>query len=126
MLQKVRGLIVRLVCLAFLSAGFTQYSHAGMVGTGYMIDSEARQASLARVEVALARDDVATQLAAFGVDQALVAERLQGLSDLELLALQGEIDEQLAGGDALAVIGIVFLVLMILELTGVTDIFKSF
>jgi hypothetical protein len=31
-----------------------------------------------------------------------------------------------AGGDALAIIGIVFLVLLILEAVGVLDIFKSF
>ena len=31
-----------------------------------------------------------------------------------------------AGGDALAVIGVVFLVLIILELVGVIDIFKKF
>jgi len=36
------------------------------------------------------------------------------------------IENQVAGSDALAVIGVVFLVLMILELVGVTDIFKSF
>ena len=37
----------------------------------------------------------------------------------------GKIDQQIAGGDILAVIGIVFVVLLILELVGVTDIFKS-
>jgi uncharacterized membrane protein (Fun14 family) len=34
-------------------------------------------------------------------------------------------DQMPAGGDALAVIGIVFLVLIILELVGVIDIFKK-
>ena len=126
MLRKTRGLLVRLVSVALVSAGFMQFSHAGMIDTGYMVDSEAREASLARVEVLLARDDVANQLAALGVEQAMITARLQGLSDAELLALEGQIDKQLAGGDAIAIIGIVFLVLMILELVGVTDIFKSF
>jgi len=126
MLRKTRGLLVRLVSLALVSAGFMQFSHAGMIDTGYMVDSEAREARLARVEVLLASDDVAKQFAALGVDQAMIAARLQGLSDAELLALEGQIDKQLAGGDAIAIIGIVFLVLMILELVGVTDIFKSF
>jgi hypothetical protein len=39
--------------------------------------------------------------------------------------LEGSLDRQIAGGDAIAVIGVVFLVLLILELVGVTDIFKS-
>ncbi len=56
----------------------------------------------------------------------MVEERLNGLSTAELMALEGRLDSHLAGGDAIAVIGVVFLVLLILELVGVTDIFKSF
>ncbi len=39
--------------------------------------------------------------------------------------LEAEMDRQIAGGDALSLIGAVFLVLLILELVGVTDVFKS-
>jgi hypothetical protein len=56
----------------------------------------------------------------------VVKDRIQGLSDAELVTLQDQIDKQVAGGSALGVIGAVFLVLMILELMDVTDIFKSF
>jgi hypothetical protein len=54
-----------------------------------------------------------------------VIERVNNMTNAELLALEGQIDEQVAGGDALAVVGIVFVVLLILEIVGVTDIFKS-
>jgi hypothetical protein len=47
------------------------------------------------------------------------------MTDVELLALEGNLDKQVAGGDVLAVVGIVFVVLIILELMGVTDIFKA-
>lgn len=122
---KLRGFLLRLVSMSIICMGFAQAAPAGMIGTGHLVDSEARAASLARVEVLLARDDVARQLLALGVDQATVVERLNGLSTAELLELEGQIDDQVAGGDALAVIGAVFLVLLILELVGVTDIFKS-
>ena len=122
---KARGFLLRLVSMSIICMGFAQAAPAGMIGTGYLIDNEARAASLSRVEVLLARDDVARQLAALGVDQETVVERLNGLSTAELLELEGQIDDQVAGGDALAVIGAVFLVLLILELVGVTDIFKS-
>jgi hypothetical protein len=111
--------------VALICMGFAQTSSAGMISTGYLIDSETRDASLARVEVLLAQQDVERQLLAFGVDADIVAERLRGMSNMELLALEGRLDTQLAGGDALAVIGTVFLVLLILELVGVTDVFKS-
>jgi len=47
------------------------------------------------------------------------------LTQAELITLESQFNEQIAGGDALAVIGAVFLVLLILELVGVTDVFKS-
>jgi hypothetical protein len=120
-----RRFFVQLISVSLMCIGFAQASSAGMIDTGYLVDSKVREASLARVEVLLAREDVARQLVALGVDKDVVAARLQGLSNVELLALEGSIDERIAGGDALGVIGAVFLVLLILELVGVTDIFKS-
>lgn len=123
--RRSRGIFVRILSIALVTAGFTQASWAGMVGTDYIVEANAREASLARVEALLARDDVATQLQSLGVDKAVIQDRLQGLTNTELASLAGQIDQQVAGGDALALIGAVFLVLLILELVGVTDIFKS-
>jgi hypothetical protein len=125
-LQKARGALMRLVSVSIICMGFAQVAPAGMIGTAYMLDDESRAASLSRIEVLLARQDVARQLEAFGVDQTLVVQRLNGLSHAELLELEGQLDAQVAGGDIIGLIGAVFVVLLILELVGVTDIFKSF
>lgn len=117
---------MRLVSVSIICMGFAQVAPAGMIGTAHLVNEESRAASLSRIEVLLAREDVSRQLAAFGVEQALVVERLQGLSSAELLALEGQLDSQVAGGDVVAIVGVVFIVLLILELVGVTDIFKSF
>jgi hypothetical protein len=61
----------------------------------------------------------------FGVDPLAVQSRVGNMTDAELLALEGRLDTNVAGGDAIAVIGVVFLVLIILELMGITDIFKA-
>lgn len=124
-LGNLRSSLAFVVSLTLICGGFSQASYAGVIETGYLVDQETRAARLDRVEVLLASGTVARQLESLGVDKALVAERIQGLSDSELLLLEKEMDKQLAGGDALAVIGTVFLVLLILELVGVTDIFKS-
>ena len=121
----LRTTLLHLVSLAMISAGFAQVSYAGVIDTAYLVDQESRVASLARLETMLASENVARQLESFGVDKALVAERIRGLSDSELLLLENEMDRQVAGGDALSLIGAVFLVLLILELVGVTDVFKS-
>ncbi len=125
-LQRARGALLRLVSVSIVCMGFAQAAPAGMIGTAYILDKESRAASVSRIEILLAREDVAGQLEAFGVDRALVVERLNGLSHAELLELEGQIDSQVAGGDIIGLIGAVFVVLLILELVGVTDIFKSF
>ena len=123
--MAARSFLFRLVSVALVSASFAQISWAGVIGTDYVVDSDARSASLTRIDALLARADVAEQLADLGVARADIDARLQGLTSAELLALEGQIEEQVAGGDALGVIGAVFLVLIILELVGITDIFKG-
>ncbi len=121
----LRQSLLQVVSLSIVCTGFAQVAHAGVIETGYLVNQEDRAASIARVEVLLASAEVAKQFEKLGVDKALVAQRIQALSDTELLLLEEQMDQQVAGGDALAVIGTVFLVLLILELVGVTDIFKS-
>lgn len=123
---KARALMLRVISVAIICMGFAQVAPAGMIGTGYLVEDEARAASLSRIEVLLARAEVKQQLEAYGVEKEQVVERLNAMSAAELMELEGQIDEQIAGGaDILAVIGIVFVVLLILDLTGVTDVFKS-
>jgi hypothetical protein len=59
-----------------------------------------------------------------GVAPSVVDTRLASLSDRELHQMAMDMERAPAGGDALAIIGIVFLVLLILEVVGVIDIFK--
>ena len=50
---------------------------------------------------------------------------MASLSDAELAQLEGRLQQLPAGGSALGLVGAVFLVLLILEITGVVDIFKK-
>jgi len=122
---KARAWVVRAVSISMVCLGFAQVAPAGMISTSQFVENEARVESLSRIEVLLARDDVAKQMVALGVQPQQVMERLDAMTTAELLELEARFDEQVAGGDALAIIGAVFLVLLILELVGVTDIFKS-
>jgi hypothetical protein len=121
----LRNFVVRLVSLSLLSIGLMQASSAAMIGTQQAIRSEARDARITHVETILARADVAKQLVMFGVDPLAVQARVANLTDAELIALDGKLDQHVAGGSVVYIIGAVFIVLIILELMGVTDIFKS-
>ena len=124
-LLKVRAMLLRVVSLSIVCLGFAQAAPAGTIPTGHLVDNEVRTESLSRIELLLAREDVASQMVALGVQPEQVLQRLDAMTTEEILELERNFDEQLAGGDALAVIGTVFLVLLILEVLGVTDVFKS-
>lgn len=113
------------VTISLMCVGFTSPSMADIVSTQELIDSEHRRATITRVESILARDDIAEQLIAFGVQPEAVVDRLKNMTRAELLALEGSFDKHISGGDAVSIIGAVFIVLLILELVGVTDIFKA-
>ena len=123
--MKARAFVLRIVSLSLICLGFAQAAPAGMIPTTQLVDTEVRAESLTRIEQLLTRDEVASEMMAFGVRPDQVMVRLDALTTAELLELESRFDEQIAGGDALALIGAVFLVLLILELVGVTDIFKS-
>jgi len=118
--------IINLVSVAVLTLGFAQFSVAGVVSSSEFINAELRGERVSKIETLLARDDVAMQLQQLGVSPDLVTQRVQNMSDAELLELVNGIENQVAGSDGVAIVGAVFIVLIILELVGVTDIFKSF
>ena len=124
--DKSKKVWLQIVSITILSAGFGQVSFAGSIDTSYMIDAGERTASLDRIELLLAQDSVAEQLQKFGVDQAAIDERLQGMTTAEIVSLEQRLDQEIAGGDVVGIVGAVFIVLLILELVGITDIFKSF
>ena len=117
--------VVYVLCFAVLNLGSPMMANAAMIGTLQAVESSTRAQDLATVNAALAQDQVRQQFAALGVDPAQIESRVAALTDSELRSLAGQMSGMPAGGDALAVIGIVFIVLLILELTGVIDIFKK-
>jgi hypothetical protein len=111
--------------LSILSLGSPAVSYAGLIDTVAVVDVDQRQADLATVRAGLERADVRERFVALGVDPLVVDSRVAALTDSELHDLAGRMEQMPAGGDVLAVIGVVFLILLILELVGVIDIFKK-
>ncbi len=99
-------------------------AQSAMLDSATLLSLEQRAQSMHNIEQALSHDTLARQMEAMGVDPALVIERMAQLTDEELRTMESRLNELPAGGDVLAVIGIVFVVLLILELVGVIDIFK--
>lgn len=108
---------------ALLFSGIVEQASAAVITTQEAMSADVRGAMEDEVRAAFARDDVRQAMERLGVDPADADARVAALSDAELLQLQGQVDQLPAGG-VLAVIGVVFVVLLILELVGVTNIFN--
>ena len=123
----VRRFIVGILSLSLMGTGILPaVSYAGIIGTQSVIEMEQADTDRARVESFIGQDDVRDQMISMGVDPAEVSERLAALTDEELRMLNQHIENLPAGGDGvLVVIGIVFVVLLILEVTGVINIFNK-
>jgi len=121
-----KQVLFALISVAILSVGFVRPSVAGLISTEQLISAVNRQEAISRIEATLLREDVAAQLVDFGVAPEAVLARVDNMTTEELLALDGQINDQIAGGGVVGIIGVVFLVLIILELVGITDVFKSF
>ena len=124
-IERFRRACVALLSASLVSLGVQAPAMAGVVGTAEAIAARQDDGARALVDSTLARADVRAELEGMGVDPAAIEGRLDALSEAEIAALAGQIEQAPAGGDALAVIGIVFVVLIILELVGVIDIFKK-
>ncbi len=124
--MRLRRTLIALTTSCFLLMSFqATTASAGVIGTTEYLSATDRAGRIATVQAALSRADVQAQLEKLGVNPVDAVTRVASLTDSELADVADKMESLPAGGDgALVVIGIVFIVLFILELTGVIDIFK--
>ena len=120
-MARVMALVMLMVSMPF---GLAQ---AGMVSTDQVIDQAAVAETRERVIDFLARDDVRQQMEALGIDSDEATARAANMTDAEVMQLAGQLDQLPAGQDALgAILGaflLVFLVLLITDILGLTNVF---
>jgi hypothetical protein len=120
-----KKIVVVLLILSMSLLGLPGVSLAAPIGTDALVQLDQRGQLLSQVQKQLARDDVRAQFLERGVSPVEVDARVAALSTEELQTLSMQLDELPAGGSLLAVVGIVFVVLLILDLTGVTNVFTK-
>jgi len=120
-----KNIVVILLILSMSLLGLPAIGLAAPIGTDALVQLDQRGQLLSQVQTQLARDDVRAQFLESGVSPVEVDTRVAALSTEELQMLSMQLDELPAGGSVLAVVGIVFVVLLILDLTGVTNVFTK-
>jgi hypothetical protein len=120
-----RHSLVAVLAASLFASSLQSAAYAGVISTQQYLTSVDRDATRARIDAVLAREEVRSKLEQYGVDSAETDARLAALTDQELEQLAADLETMPAGGSVLAVVGITFIVLLILELTGVIDIFSK-
>lgn len=116
---------VTVLSLLLLAPGLPRTVRAEIIDTQTALATQSRGESFSRIDRALTEAGLRARLAALGVEREAIDARLAALTDAELASFAERLENAPAGGDALGIIGAVFLVLLILELVGVIDIFKT-
>jgi hypothetical protein len=119
MTGRIRRIVASFLILCLGAMSVPVPALAGIVGTDAVVAGVERE----RVAGLLDRSDVQARLQALGVDPALARARVAALTDEEAARLAAEMDALPAGGDALGVALIVFLVLLFTDIMGYTKIF---
>lgn len=114
-----------MLMISFIFTTFPATSFAGLVGTDRILSPDTRNRQMTEIRNVLARQEVKTQMLDLGVNPADIEARLDTLNDAELARLSAGMKELPAGGSVIWVIGVVFIVLLILELLGVTNVFTK-
>ena len=100
---------------------------AAMIGTETVLDVARGQEARDYLNSIFAREDVQTALMAQGIDPLEAKARVDSLSDAEVIALADQIEKHPAGGNAVGIIVgailLVFLILLLTDILGLTDIF---
>ena len=119
----IRRLLASVVLSLFISSVIAQPVMAAMISTGSLLGGDAVEVHDAEYDVL--RQQVQQLLMDRGVSASDASLRAASLSHAELTLIQNKIDSLPAGQGALEVLGILFLVLLVLEILGVTNVFNK-
>lgn len=124
---RLKSVAMVMAAWMFMMVAPCQTVLAALVPTEAAIEARSAQEAREVIQRLLAREEVQRQLMLHGVDPAEARARVDSLSDAEAIEVANRIDQLAAGGSAVGIIVgailLVFLVLLVTDLLGLTDVF---
>lgn len=125
--RRLRRGVAFLLAVVMLAISMPLGTARAAVVTTDQVLAESGATDRERVLAFLDRADVRDQIVALGVDPAEAAARVAALSDAQVREIAGQLDKLPAGQSAVGVVVgailIIFLVLLVTDLLGLTDVF---
>ena len=127
-LRKIlKPMSMSLAVIMFLIAAQVRSVPAAMIDTETIMDSARGREAREYLHQLMARKDIQAAIVAHGIDADEAWARINSLSDDEVIRIADQIDQLPAGGGLIEFLVIIilagFIVLVILDLTGVMDVF---
>jgi len=125
--QNLKPVSILVALFMLVISGPFQSVFAAMIGTETVMETSQGQEARTRIKQLLEREDVRQALINQGIDSREAGARIDSLSDAEAVAVSDKLDQLPAGSGALEVFLIVsliaFIILLITDIMGYTDIF---
>ena len=125
--QNLKPVSIIVALFMLVISGPVQSAFAAMIATETVLETSQGQEARTRIKQILEREDVRQALINQGIDPREAGTRIDSLSDAEAVAVGDKLDQLPAGSGALEVFLIVsliaFIILLITDIMGYTDIF---
>ncbi len=119
----MKRVMALLVSLAMLNT-YSLPAYSGVVTTEQLIQQQLESMDRDELVSLLDRSEVRQQLVDRGVDPEYARQRIAALSDAQIEQIKSEVDQLPAGSGVVGILIAVLLVLIILDIIGVTNIFS--
>ena len=114
-----------LVVFSTFTLGMQNVAIGAIVTSGDMVAAQQSLFDRDELKSLMAREDVRDQLVDLGVDVDAAIARVDSMTDIEVQQLSAKMDEMPAASGFIETAVLAFLVLVVLEVTGVTDILPN-
>lgn len=116
--QLVASLLIMLLTLIQVPL-----AQGAMVSTAEAINVEQGDLSRDHLIALLEKEELKQQLAGYGLNASVAVERVNSMSDAEVALLNTRIDELPAGEGVVGIAAMIFIVFIITDALGATDLF---
>ena len=124
-MHKASRFICSLLAISMLGLGVQSVSMAGVVTSSEIVTAQQVQLDREQIKTWLARDEAREKLIAAGVNVDDAMERIDSMTDQEVQQIATRMNEMPAGSGFVEAVVLAALVLIALEVTGVTDVLPN-
>lgn len=121
-MKSIQKYISVLLSVTLMSMSFTS-AQAAMISNDVIINHVQQGHAKTELLQTINRSDVKQQLLNLGVNPENIESRIKLMTPEEIAQLNQQIEELPAGGDVLGVLLVIFIVFVITDIIGATDIF---